>query len=99
MQNILLKRSLGKNGKAQKFFTHEIRRCADPYVPFRDGPLKNTAVEEPKRLTYVQPYAKKQWYTNKGNGKRGAKWVTRMWTSRGKEIVKSVANYCGGRSS
>ena len=39
---ILLKRSLQKGGKVQKFFTHEVRRRCDKYVPFRDGPLKKT---------------------------------------------------------
>ena len=27
---ILLKRNLNRNGKAQKFFTHEVRRLSDP---------------------------------------------------------------------
>lgn len=42
---ILLKRSLGKNGKGQRFFTHEVRRMSDPYVPRRSGVLKNTAIK------------------------------------------------------
>ena len=43
---ILLKRSLNKNGNGQRFFTHEVRRLSDPYVPFLTGVLKNTAREE-----------------------------------------------------
>ena len=54
---ILLKRNLNRNGKAQKFFTHEVRRLSDPYVPFRNGPLKNTAAEQVNKITYGQPYA------------------------------------------
>lgn len=96
-QKILLKHSLNKNGKGQKFLTHEIRRLSDPYVPFDKGPLKNTAVEETNRIIYVQPYARKQWNENRGNGKRGKMWCIRMWADRGDEIVKSVASYCGGR--
>lgn len=104
---ILLKRSLNKNGNGQKFLTHEIRRLSDPYVPFDKGPLKNTAVEAVNRIIYVQPYARKQWYEHKGTrtrrikgsstGKRGKQWCIRMWADRGKEIVWSVAKYCGGR--
>lgn len=98
---ILLKRSLNKNGKAQVFFTHEIRRLSDPYVPFQSGRLKNDAVESVNKITYNKPYARRQWYENKGgnNGPlRGNKWCLRMWADRGKEIVKSVANFAGGRS-
>lgn len=95
---IELKRSLGKDGKAQRFFTHEVRRLADPYVPFRKGPLKNTAREATSSITYIQPYAKRQWLGNKGNGMRGKLWIPRMWSDRGKEIVKSVADYVGGHT-
>lgn len=66
IEKIMLKRNLGKNSNGQKFFTHEIRRLADSYVPMDSGNLKNTAVEETGRIIYVQPYAKKQWYTHSG---------------------------------
>lgn len=97
-EKMLIKRSLQKNGAGQKFLTSEIRRLADPYVPFATGMLKNTATVEPTRLTYIQPYARRQWYENKGNGKRGMMWVPRMWADRGKEIVSSVAKFCGGHT-
>ncbi len=96
-EKILMRRSMEKNGNAQRFFTHEVRRLADPYVPLRNGPLKNTAREEVTRIVYIQPYAKKQWEQNKGNGLRGKEWVLRMWVDRHGEIVKSVAVYVGGR--
>lgn len=95
---ILLKRSLNKNGKAQQFFTHEVRRKSDPYVPMRNGPLKNTAVEKPDSITYPQPYARRQYYEHKGNGLRGSHWTERMWADHGKEIVREVADYVGGKA-
>ncbi|WP_346904897.1 minor capsid protein [Faecalicatena contorta] len=95
---ILLKRNLNRNGKAQKFFTHEVRRLSDPYVPFRNGPLKNTAAEQVNKITYGQPYARRQYYEHKGDGLRGRQWDKRMWASRGPEIVKSVANFTGGKA-
>lgn len=98
VQKILMRRSLEANGKAQRFFTHEVRRLADPYVPFLNGPLKNTAREEVNRIVYIQPYAKKNWEENKGKGLRGKRWVIRMWADRSREIVKSVADYVGGRA-
>lgn len=95
---ILLKRNLNRNRKGQQFFTHEVRRLSDPYVPFLSGTLKNTAQELTSRIEYVQPYARRQYYENRGNGLRGSHWTERMWADRGKEIIQSVAAYCGGKT-
>lgn len=95
---ILLKRNLNRNGKGQQFFTHEVRRLSDPYVPFLSGTLKNTAQELTSRIEYVQLYARRQYYENRGNGLRGSHWTERMWADRGKEIIQSVAAYCGGKT-
>ncbi len=104
-QKILLKRNLNKNGKAQKFFTSEVRRMADAYVPFQQGILKNTARVETNRIIYTAPYAKKMYYENKGYGNqgtskgglRGKQWIPRMWVDKGKNIVDSVAGFAGGK--
>lgn len=95
---ILLKRNLNRNGKGQQFFTHEVGRLSDPYIPFLNGTLKNTAQELTSRIEYVQPYARRQYYENRGNGLRGSHWTERMWADRGKEIIRSVAAYCGGKT-
>ena len=95
---ILLKRSLNKNGNGQRFFNHEVRRLSDPYVPFLTGTLKNTATEETSRIINNTPYARRQYYENKGNGLRGSHWTERMWADRGKEIVQATAAYCGGKA-
>lgn len=95
---ILLKRKLNKNGQAQKFFTHEVRRHCDPYVPFKTGMLKNTAVEHIDSIEYIQPYARRQYYENRGNGLRGPMWDKRMWADKGQQIIQSVAKYTGGRT-
>lgn len=90
---IIKKKRLEENGPAQRFFTHEVRRLCDPYVPKDKGPLKNTAVEGVKTITYVQLYAKKQYYENRGQGMRGKKWEKRMMAQRGPELIRSVANF------
>lgn len=95
---ILLKRKLNKNGEGQRFFTHQVRTLSDPYVPFLNGPLKNTAQELVDRIEYIQPYARRQYYENNGTGLRGKEWDKRMWADRGKEIVDATAEYCGGKS-
>lgn len=95
---ILAKRKLGKGGEAQKFMVHEVRRVSDNYVPFLNGPLKNTAIENEESIEYVQPYARKQYYENKGNGLRGKEWDKRAWADRGEEITESVAKFIGGKA-
>lgn len=97
-QEILLKRTLNKDGGVQQFFTHEVRRQCDPYVPMDNGPLKNTAQEYSDKIVYPQPYAQKQYYENKGNGLRGQVWDKRMWSDRGDEIVEAVARKAGGKA-
>lgn len=97
-QKILLRRHLNENGQAQKFFTGEVKRLSDPYVPFDSGPLKNTVRVGNGQITYTQVYAQRQWHEHKGNGLRGPKWCLRMWADRGNEVVDSVARFCGGRA-
>lgn len=100
-------RGLQKNGYAQKMLVHEIRRMSDPYVPFLNGPLKNSAQETDHSIIYVQPYAAKQYYENRGRGKegtarggkRGKLWDKRMWADSGEQVVQAVADYVGGRAS
>lgn len=99
---ILLKRYLNHNGKAQQFFTHEVRRLSEPYVPHLSGNLKDEAVENIDSIEYVKPYARKQYYENSGKNrskslKAGKEWDKRMWADDGKQIVQSVARFCGGK--
>ncbi len=104
VDKIPLKRNLNQNGQAQKFFSSEVRRMSDPYVPFFKRTFENTARVYPNRIEYIQPYARKTTMKTKGmahrgtnkGGLRGKQWVPRMWIDRGKTIVKSVAKFAGG---
>lgn len=96
-QEILLKRGLNKGGKVRRFFTHEVRRLSDPYVPMKSGMMKDSAIENVDNIVYPQVYSKKQYMYNGGSGLRGKLWDQRMWADRGDEIVKSVAAYAGGK--
>ncbi|MGL5382476.1 MAG: minor capsid protein [Culicoidibacterales bacterium] len=106
MLKILKKRKLEPNGLAQKFFTSEIHRHSDPYVPFQKGPLKSQTDVGTSKITYKMPYAKKNYYENKGfgtdglkrGGRRGPQWTKRMWADKQKQISKSVAEFIGGTS-
>lgn len=105
-EDILKKRHLNTNGLAQRFFTNEVARLANPYVPFKNGALKDKQVEiRVDKIIYKAPYAKKQYNENAGFGKeginrgglRGKQWIPRMMNARGKEIVGSVAKFVGGK--
>ena len=104
---ILLKRYLNKDGQAQEKFTKECAKWMNNYVPYKDGRLKDMMVEiKTSKVIYNAPYAKKQYYTNKGNGKqgesvggkRGKFWDRRAWSDHGNDIVKSIAQFVGGRA-
>lgn len=104
-QKILLKRYLNKNGEAQMKFSKFCAKEMNNYVPFLTGRLKDWDVTVNKNnVSYDAPYARKQYYTNKGNGVkntsglRGKHWDKRMWGDRGDEVVKSIAEFVGGRS-
>lgn len=99
-QKMALKRNLQKDGQAQQFFTNEVARLSDDYIPMDTGMLKDNKFLGPDKIIYKSPYAKKQWYENKGasGGHRGKEWTNRMLADRGQEIVKSVADFVGGRS-
>lgn len=105
-EEILKARQLEKGGQAQRFMTSEVRRLSDQYVPFDAGILKNTAVVDVDKITYIQPYAKYQYYGVSKNGKdlnyqhspqRGKEWDKRMVADRGRELTESVAKFIGGK--
>lgn len=106
-QKILLKRKLNKNGDAQIKFTKEVAKESNNYIPFQSGRLKDVMIEfKSDKIIYHAPYAKKQYYGNKGLGKqgtslgglRGKYWAKRAWIDHGDEIVKSIADFVGGRA-
>lgn len=61
---VLENHGLEKGGRVQAFFTSEVMRRSDPYVPFSSGPLKNTArmTDDKDGIVYNQPYARVHWY-------------------------------------
>ncbi|MDU1313934.1 MAG: minor capsid protein [Clostridium septicum] len=104
---VLLKRYLNKDGQAQEKFTKECAKWMNNYVPYDHGGLKDIRVEIKKdKVIYNSDYAKKQYYTNKGNGKQGENsggkrakyWDKRCWIDNGNRIVKSIADFVGGRA-
>lgn len=104
-QKILLKRSLNKNGEAQRFFSTEMQRIMNPYVPVRSGGLRRSAIVHDDSVEYNSPYARRQYYENQGNGiegmnnggRGGHTWDKRAWADNGDAVVDSVAAFVGGK--
>ena len=47
-------------------------------------------------IKYTAPYAKRQYFCGNSSGQRGRKWVRRMWTSKGKKILKDAQKMING---
>lgn len=86
--------------RTQAFIDREILKNSDPLVPFRTGMLKRSGITGTRVGTgiikYTAPYAKKQYFYGRANGQRGRKWVRRMWTSKGKKILKDAQKMING---
>ncbi len=53
---------LEENGLVQQFFTNEVWRLSDDYVPFAEGMLKTNVLVKPNCIIYNSPYARYHWY-------------------------------------
>lgn len=60
---ILDRLGMGTSNTARRFLASEVVRLCDPYVPFRQGTLKNGVVIAPdgSAITYPGPYAHYQY--------------------------------------
>ena len=55
---------LEEAGLVQQFFTNEVWRLSDDYIPFDTGMLKNNVVMQPDKIIYTSIYSQYQWYGN-----------------------------------
>ena len=73
-----------------------LRKMCDPYVPFLNGPLSQTAEVEPKCVRYIQPYARYQYYgvgfnhTLDYHPQATALWNEVMMAEKGDEFKEGV---------
>ena len=105
---ILKKRGLGSDNKARLFLASEVAKLSDPYVPMREGILKNTRIiaSDGRNIKYPQCYAKKQYegvsksgrpFRYNGAPMRGREWDKRMMADRGQDVVRGLAKFVGGK--
>lgn len=87
---------------AQEYVDSSVLRYCDPLVPMRTGVLKRSGVLGTVIGTglvrYIAPYAKKQYYENRGTGQRGKMWFERMKGKRKKAILKGAAKFAKARA-
>ena len=109
---ILAERGLQSGGNVQKSIDENVIRFSEPYVPFLtgflavDAPILGT-VAGSGLVVYRAPYARRQYYTNSGNGKqgtargglRGRYWFDRMKADHGQKIIQEAAEIAGGKST
>lgn len=84
---------LSTKGRVQKFFTNEAYRRMSKYVPFRTGKLRDTVTIEPTSITYLVPYARRQYYENIGKGIMGKYWDKKMFSAEAVQLIGDVQNY------
>lgn len=99
--DILKRRNLETCGKVQKMIDNDVLKFSEPYIPFDTGMLRNSGISATVigsgEVKWNTPYAKRQYYTNKGGeGLRGKMWFERMKADRIDDILRNAANVAGG---
>lgn len=101
IQKSIAKRGLEAGGEVQKYIDSEVLRLTDPYVPMDTGTLKESGTINTKigsgEVKYNTPYARRQYFENKGNGLRGRQWFERMKANHRDGILKGAADIAGGK--
>lgn len=90
---IIDKYGMQDGGNADLFLANTCFRRMTKYVPWDTGALATTVTVKPNKVIYEQPYAHKQYTTNKGKGIRGKEWDKKMVNNERDIIVKEVEAY------
>ena len=92
-KKIIDKYGMQENGNTQLFLANTCFRRMHKYVPLDTGALASTVTVKPGSVTYEQPYAHKQYTTNKGKDTRGKYWDKKMVANEKDQLAKEVENY------
>lgn len=90
---IIKQYGIQKNGNTRMYASNRAFLRMQKYVPFDTGALSLTATVKPGSVTYEQPYAHRQYTTNKGNHQRGKYWDRLMWSAEGHILTQEVESY------
>lgn len=78
-----------------QIYNNLAKRC-DPYVPFLNGPLSQTAQISSDGVRYIQPYARYQYYGDGFNHTKdyhplaSARWNEAMMRDHGEEFIQET---------
>lgn len=101
LQVALQTRGIQEGGPVQKFIDSEVLRLTDPYVPLDKGDLKESGTKSTRigsgEVIYRTPYARRQYYENKGDGLRGKMWFERMKANHKEQILRGALEMAGGK--
>ena len=94
----------GRFRRAQRFMDSECLRLMDPYVPMRTGALVKSGtlgtVIGSGKIQYIVPYARRQYYENKGGSpghpKGGRLWCERMKADHMETLRREVGKIVAG---
>lgn len=101
IQKAISRRGLEVQGRVQRFIDSEVLRLTEPYVPRLTGALINSGTINTRvgsgQVIYKTPYARRQYYENKGSGRRGKQWFERMKANHVGEILQGAARIAGAK--
>ncbi len=100
-QVLIRTRGIEIGGRVQQFIDSEVLRLTDPYVPMDTSELKKSGTKSTKigsgEVKYSTPYARRQYYENKGSGLRGSKWFHRSKIDNKQTILSGALKKAGGK--
>lgn len=98
-------RQLNQQQAVQKFIDSEVIRRMDPFVPLRDGTLKNVSISQTNigsgDIRQKTPYARRWYYTQANFNeapRRGCKWFERMKAQQKDSILRGAAKIARSRA-
>ena len=90
---IIDKFGLQKDGSTSLFLANTCFRRMAKYVPKDTGALMTTVTIKAGKVIYEQPYAHKQFISNKGKGIRGKRWDLAVKNNESHQIAQEVERY------
>lgn len=92
-------KEIGTNNNVGMFLANEVYRIMIPYTPMDTGIMYQSAIIEPHKITYTQPYSAKLYYGEELNfSKEKHPNATDHWdipakNARGAEVARAVNRY------
>ena len=88
--SIIKRKGIENFGPVHSRINQIVLTFCEPYIPKKSGALIASGKSGVGGVSWSAPYAKKQYYQNKGKGLRGRLWFDRMWASKKGEITSAA---------